>query len=197
MMSRGDRLALCRHVLAAMPVHTLLALAINPTALKQINRLLRCFLWHGRKAASSGHCLVNWRRVCHPIALGGLGLPDFHLAGVALRTRWLWLQKTDPSRPWQHVHIPHAFEVHAILRASTCWHIGDGRSCKFWEDHWLDGQCISDIAPLVQPRSPSGAASLFPCVMGCTSAPGSRTSMGRWASRWPHSTSPSGVACAL
>lgn len=76
MMSRGDRLALCRHVLSAMPVHIMLAMAINPPILKQINRLIRSFLWYGCKDASSGHCLVNWRRVCRPVSLGSLGIPD-------------------------------------------------------------------------------------------------------------------------
>jgi hypothetical protein len=31
---------------------------------------------------------------------GGLGVIDLRLAGVALRTRWLWLQRTEPDKAW-------------------------------------------------------------------------------------------------
>ena len=40
LMSRGERLALCRHVLSAMPTHIMIAMAINPPILKRINRLI-------------------------------------------------------------------------------------------------------------------------------------------------------------
>ena len=66
----------------------------------------------------------------------------------------MWLQRSDASRPWQHLHIPHCPEVQAIFRASTSWHVGNGESCLFWENRWLDGKSISEIAPLVYCRVP-------------------------------------------
>uniref|UniRef100_A0A453T4E1 Reverse transcriptase zinc-binding domain-containing protein n=1 Tax=Aegilops tauschii subsp. strangulata TaxID=200361 RepID=A0A453T4E1_AEGTS len=57
-------------------------------------RLIRDFLWHGNKDAHAGCCIVSWQKVCRPLALGGLGIRDLHRTGVALRTRWLWLQRT-------------------------------------------------------------------------------------------------------
>lgn len=87
MMPRGNRLALCRHMLCAMPIHTLLVVAINPSVLKQINWLIRNFLWNGRKDTSSGYCLINWRQVWRPTSLGGLGVPDLHCMGISLRAR--------------------------------------------------------------------------------------------------------------
>ena len=74
---------------ALTPVHTLLAMAINPPVLKQINRLIRNFLCYGRKDTRSGYCLINRRQVCHPTSLGGLGLLDLHRMGISLRARWL------------------------------------------------------------------------------------------------------------
>lgn len=47
MLSRGERLALVRHVFCAMQTHILIAMALNPTTLRRINRLVRAFLWHG------------------------------------------------------------------------------------------------------------------------------------------------------
>ncbi|XP_073368088.1 uncharacterized protein [Aegilops tauschii subsp. strangulata] len=59
LLTRGERLALVRHVLRAMPGHLLAAIALNAHVLKLVNRLVREFLWHGRKDSASGHCAVN------------------------------------------------------------------------------------------------------------------------------------------
>ena len=121
MLSRGDRLALVRHVLCAIPTHflTAIAIAFNQTILKKVNRIIRGFLWAGCKEANGGQCMVNWQRVCRPISLGGLGIKDIQRTGIALRARWLCLQHTDPSQPWSHLHIPHEPDMSAIFRAST------------------------------------------------------------------------------
>lgn len=131
LLSKGDRLALVRHVLCVIPTHFLIAIAFNKSILKRVNRIIRSFLSAGNKDATGGKCLVNWQKVCRPISLGGLGIRDLYRAGIALRTRWLWLQRTDPSRPWSRLHIPHEVDVTAIFRASTTWRIGNGASCKF------------------------------------------------------------------
>ena len=54
MLSLGDRLALCRHVLCAMPIHILVAIAVNKSILARVNRIIRGFLWVGRKDARGG-----------------------------------------------------------------------------------------------------------------------------------------------
>ena len=147
MLSRGDRLALVRHVLCAIPTHFLTAIAFNQTILKKVNRIIRGFLWAGCKDANGGQCMVNWQRICRPIHLDGLGVRDLQRAGIALRARWLWLQRTDPSCPWSHRHIPHDANVSAIFRALTFWSVGCGDKCMFWTDHWIDGRSVSEIAP--------------------------------------------------
>ncbi|XP_073363335.1 uncharacterized protein [Aegilops tauschii subsp. strangulata] len=132
-----------------MPLHIMMAMALTPPILKQLNRLVRSFLWRGRKEANGGHLLFNWCTVCRPISLGGLGIPDFQRAGIALRTRWLWLQATDPSRHWHHLHMPSCLETQAIFRAATSWALGDGRSCRVWVDPWLDIMSIAELALLI------------------------------------------------
>jgi hypothetical protein len=47
-----------------------------------------------------GKCLVAWDRVQRPLHLGGLGVLDLNLFGIALRERWLWLCYMDTGRPW-------------------------------------------------------------------------------------------------
>ncbi|XP_073363327.1 uncharacterized protein [Aegilops tauschii subsp. strangulata] len=85
LLSRGERLALVWQVLMAMPMHILLAMLLSPPILKKANRIIRDFLWHGRRDARAGSCLVSWAIVCHPIELGGLGIRDLHRTGISLR----------------------------------------------------------------------------------------------------------------
>lgn len=76
-----------------------MAVDIPQWGLDAIDKIGRGFLWRGRKEARGGHCLVAWGKVCCPLELGGLGISSFPELCWALRMRWLWLQKTDPSRP--------------------------------------------------------------------------------------------------
>jgi hypothetical protein len=62
-----------------------------------------------------------------------LGVLDLGTFGYALRMRWEWLARTDPSRMW--VSVPYKSE--RIVQA------------LFWEDRWLDGQSIASRAPLL------------------------------------------------
>lgn len=40
----------------------------------------------------------------------------------------------------------------AFFRVSTFTVIGDGKTTLFWEDHWLNGAAITDIAPNLSQR---------------------------------------------
>ena len=100
LLSRGERLAFVRHVLAAMPTHLLMAMALRPSNLKKINNIMHEFLWHGCSDSSGRGYLVSWRKVCRPLEFGGLSIRDLQRTGTALRARWLWLKATDLFRPW-------------------------------------------------------------------------------------------------
>ncbi|XP_048552684.1 uncharacterized protein LOC125532834 [Triticum urartu] len=86
-------------------------MTLSAPILKLTNRLIRDFLWHGRKEARSSNCLVNWPLVCRPLEFSGPGMRDIQRTGISLHT------------------------------------IGDGRTCCFWTDHWLDGKSIAELAP--------------------------------------------------
>jgi hypothetical protein len=82
-------------VLAAIPIHQILVLQPPKCILRLLEKIQRGFLWEGRAEASGGHCHVNWRSVCQPISLGGLGVQDMERVRLALMLRWLWFSKTD------------------------------------------------------------------------------------------------------
>jgi hypothetical protein len=147
LMAKSGRLALVKSVLSAIPVHQLLVYSPPKKTLKQIEKIERGFLWAARAEANGGHYHVNWSHVCRPISLGGLGIPDLERQGLALRLRWLWLSRTDDRRAWSRLDLQFSTEERAMFFASTSMTIGNGERALFWEDRWIDGRAISEIAP--------------------------------------------------
>jgi hypothetical protein len=56
------------------------------------NLYMIAFLWTGTYMVQRGKCLVAWKRVQHPLCLGGLGVLDLKLFGTTLCAHWLWLK---------------------------------------------------------------------------------------------------------
>jgi hypothetical protein len=96
MMPKAWMLALIKSALAATPLHQLMVLSMDKKTLKKIERILRGFLWVARAAANGGHCHVNWSRVCRPLRLGGLGIPDLGRTVISLWVHWVRRMRTDP-----------------------------------------------------------------------------------------------------
>ena len=124
-------------------------LAPSKRIIKQLEKIQRGFLWTARADANGGHCHVNWRRVCRPISLGGLGVRDLERVGLALRLRWLWLSRTDTNRAWAGLDLQFSSTERALFFASTYMELGDGLTARFWEDRWIQGRSVRELAPLV------------------------------------------------
>uniref|UniRef100_A0A453F1I3 Reverse transcriptase domain-containing protein n=1 Tax=Aegilops tauschii subsp. strangulata TaxID=200361 RepID=A0A453F1I3_AEGTS len=149
LMNKAGRLAIVKSVLSAIPVHQLLAFAPPKKTLKQLEKIQRGFLWAGRAIANGGNCHVNWRHACRPGEYGGLGIRDLERAGLALRLRWMWLAHTDTDRAWQGLDLQFSKEERVLFFASTTMMLGDGRTTLFWDDRWISGQSVREIAPLL------------------------------------------------
>jgi hypothetical protein len=100
LLNLAGRTTLVRFVLSVIPIYLLIAIKIPKWVIKSIHKIRRGFLWKGRKDVNGGSCLVPWEIVIRPLSLGGLGVPNLQLKSWALQAKWLWLEKTDPSRPW-------------------------------------------------------------------------------------------------
>jgi hypothetical protein len=146
-MSRAGRKILVQFVLTGMLIYMVMATDLPTWAIKAIDKIRRGFLWRGRKEARGGHCLVAWVKVCRPTELGGLGISDLKTLGWALRMRWLWLQKTEPDRPWAHLQIQVPEQAKAFFAVAVSSEVGDGAHTLFWTDRWLHGRCIQELAP--------------------------------------------------
>jgi len=97
LMNRAGRLIMTKVVLTASVIHHLIAIDMLKWAIKAIDKKWRGYLWKGQEQANGGNCLVSWEKVQRPLDYGGLGIHNLESFGWALRIRWLWAQKTDPS----------------------------------------------------------------------------------------------------
>lgn len=61
--------------------------------------------------------------------------------------RCLWLQKSQPNKPWSRFSLAIPTKVQAMFAASMISEVGDGRSTLFWSDRWLSGRSLKDLAP--------------------------------------------------
>lgn len=97
LMNKSGRLIVVKTVSSAVPIYTMMANNLPAWAIEEIDAIRLNFLWTGDQP-TRGKCLVAWSTVCRPTTLGDLGILDLKLGGIALQSRWLWLQNTDSDR---------------------------------------------------------------------------------------------------
>jgi hypothetical protein len=85
--------------------------------------------------------------VCRPRKLGGLGIHDMEVMRWALSMRWLWLKKTQPTRPWAAFEVQVHPKAVAMFDISVQAVVGDGATILFWMDKWIQGKSIADLVP--------------------------------------------------
>lgn len=146
-MPKSGRLTLVQSVLCTMPIHAMMALDLPMKTIAAMNKVCRGFLWCKRAEANGGNCAVAWDSVCAPKWAGGLGIHDLRWMNVAMQARWPWLKWTDRRRPWNKFSIRVPDESMQIFQAATRTDARNGQSTLLWEDRWLDGMRIQEMAP--------------------------------------------------
>jgi hypothetical protein len=146
-MHRSGRLALIKSTLAAMSVYISISIGLPGWMHKALEKIMKGFLWIGTETVQNGKCMVSWGKVQRPLRLGGLGLPNPKFQGIALRLRWPWLHKTDQQHPWSLLPMHEDMVSKAFFCASTVIIFGNGSKIKFWQDPWLDGYYMAELAP--------------------------------------------------
>jgi len=131
LLTKAGRKTLVQFVLTSMLVYLAMAMDLPPWALKATDKIRSGFLWRGQRDATA---LLAWPKVTQPPELGGLGISHLQLLGWALQMRWLWLQKTEPNRPWATFQIQVHPAVKAFFRVSIVSEVGNGKNTLFWTD---------------------------------------------------------------
>jgi hypothetical protein len=79
--------------------------------------------------------------------MGGLGISNLKMLGWALRTCWLWLKKIEPHRPWASLEVQVPDQVRTFFTVAMITEVGNEAGTVFWNDRWLSGQRLADLAP--------------------------------------------------
>ncbi|WVZ85537.1 hypothetical protein U9M48_032454 [Paspalum notatum var. saurae] len=141
LLSRAGRLVLVKAVLSSVPIYLMLALELP----KRSTRGEGGFF--GQGDANGGNYIVSWDVVQRPPQYGGLGILNLEMLGWALRIRWLWLEKTDASRPWAGLPVQVHRNAKALFDVAVVSVVGNGESVKFWTDRWLHGKIVAEHCP--------------------------------------------------
>jgi hypothetical protein len=155
LMTRAGRAVHVQFVITATAIYQDMALDLPPWFIKAVDKIRCGYLWKGRLDAKGGHCLVAWPKVTRAKELGGLGIADLQMLNWALRVRWLWLKKTDTSKPWASFQLPTSRVLQEFFSMSLTSEVGDGCTTLFWKDRWLCGHRISELAPRLSSLVPT------------------------------------------
>jgi hypothetical protein len=115
--------------------------------LRQSIREEEAFFGRGKVMQMEVTRLVSWETVQRPLQYGGLGILNLEMLGWALRARWLWLQKTNASRPWAGLPVRVHCNAKALFDLVVVSVVGSGESVKFWTDRWLLGKTMAEHCP--------------------------------------------------
>lgn len=91
--------------------------------------------------------LVGLPKVTRPPELGGLGISHLQQLGWFFRMTWLWLQKTEPDKPWASFPIQTHHSVRSFFVVAIISEIGNAINTLFWMDRWLHGQSFDKLVP--------------------------------------------------
>jgi hypothetical protein len=119
LLNLARRTVLVKFVLSAIPIYLLIAINVPQWVIKSIDKIRRGFLWRGRNEVNGGSCLVPWEVVTRPLKFGGLWIPNLKFKSWALQAKWLWLKKTDLSRPWRGLSLPVQRQVRQFFDLSV------------------------------------------------------------------------------
>jgi hypothetical protein len=142
LMARSGRLVWIKSVLSAVPIYSMIAQGLPPWATKEIDSICRRFLWAGKDGAVRGRCMVAWQTCTRPKELGGLGITDLRLAGLAFEAKWIRLQRTYHERAWSELPLKSSPRALAFFQALTYTVVSNGTNTLFWTDRWINGDSI-------------------------------------------------------
>ena len=102
LLSLGERITLIQSCLTHIPSYFLSLFRIPTSIASKIEKLQRDLLWSGIRDSKRSH-LINWKVVCRPKEMVGLGLGKTSLRNSALLEKWLWRFTKESCGHWHQV----------------------------------------------------------------------------------------------
>ncbi|KAJ7964039.1 Ribonuclease H [Quillaja saponaria] len=152
---------------SAVPIYTMMTTKIPNSVCAHIDKIQRSFLWGDSEVKKKVH-LVNWRQVCLPKTMGGLGLKDMNQVNLSLLAKlgWrlirenysLWAKVlqgkyfhdkqflTTDVKPYNSFTWKSIMKGCEVLKQGIKWRLGNGEDIEFWNDIWLDNFILRELA---------------------------------------------------
>lgn len=103
-LSKGGKVTLIQSVLSIIPIYFMSIHKIPLSVANRIEKLQRDFLWNGMGGEHKYH-LVDWKSICLPKSLGGLGIRSISRTNQALMGKWLWRFGNGEQGLWRDVVV--------------------------------------------------------------------------------------------
>jgi hypothetical protein len=182
-LSKGGRVALIKSTLSNLPTYMMSLFPIPASVAKQIEKIQRDFLWGGMNDEAKMH-LVEWDKVCSPLAEGGLGIRNIRRFNQALLGKWHWRFAHEVGAWWRSVLVAkygvewggwrsgaitgsHGVGLWKyicmgwqVFRSHCSFVPGEGSRIRFWEDPWCGDSALKDAFPVLHSIASNKGASI-------------------------------------
>lgn len=108
-ISMGGRITLIKATLSNLPVYYMSLFKMPLKIISQVKKYQRDFLWKG--GFDKKDHLVNWKEVCRPKLMGGLGIGKIKERNMVLMGMWLWRFSMEQDSLWYST-ISHRYGHH-------------------------------------------------------------------------------------
>ncbi|KAG2700502.1 hypothetical protein I3760_06G000400 [Carya illinoinensis] len=171
-LSKGGRITHIKSTLSNIPMYFLSLFPLLVGVANRIEKLFRDFLWGGL-GEENKIPLVNWKKVCCPLDVGGLGVRNFCSFNKALLGKWLWRFNKEEGALWRGVIArkygtdrggcctkvsrgTYGVSLWRFLRKGwddfvkqVYFVVGDGLRIHFWFDVWCGETALFRVFPNV------------------------------------------------
>ncbi|XP_048502732.1 uncharacterized protein LOC125498547 [Beta vulgaris subsp. vulgaris] len=165
-LSQAGRSVLLQSNLASKSNYQMQSFLLPKHILENLDKTYKIFFWNKDHLNKSPN-LIGWERICKPKAAGGSGFRTAEVSNHALQMKLLWRIIKDDNNLWvclvrkHYIKNSNLFTIKVSKSASwqwrnllrlrdtfkkgLRWHLGDGKSIRFWSDNWVFQYPLSSI----------------------------------------------------
>jgi ribonuclease HI len=163
LLSIAGRVQLVKSVIQSMLTYSISIYSWPVSLLKDLERCIRNFIWSGdldqRKLVT-----VSWKKVCRPMAQGGLNIRSLIQLNEASNLRMCWCMLNSQAS-WASllrdrvIKNGRAIRYHvfsslwsgikdqfAVILDNSVWLLGNGNHINFWTDRWCGDPLVEQLA---------------------------------------------------
>lgn len=162
MLSIAGRVQLVKAVVQSMLTYSITLYSWPVSLLKDLEKCIKNFIWSGdldkRKLVT-----VSWKKVCRPVAQGGLNLRSLITLNKASNLKLCWSMINSHSA-WAILLKDSVFKKGRVIKHhiyssiwsgikdeleviydNSVWLVGDGSNINFWLDSWCGDPLVDQL----------------------------------------------------